>query len=56
MRAEIAEFSSFVHLIGIIQLSRCIGQRVAHIVCAAKPLVLESKCLIQGGIDHDETQ
>ncbi len=33
---------SFVHSIGIIQLSRCIGQLVAHIVCAAKPLVLKS--------------
>ena len=40
MGAEVAAFPSFVHSIGIIQLSRCIGELVAHIVCAAKPLVL----------------
>ena len=33
-------FPSFVYSIGIIQLSRCIGQPDAHIVFAAKPLVL----------------
>ena len=33
-------FPSFVYSIGIIQLSRCIEQSDAHIVFAAKPLVL----------------